>query len=187
MAFNVSDFRSSLVGDGARGNLFQVTIIFPASWDSNFSPATGNAIASQKLQFMAKSSQLPGSSLGVATLPYFGRELKFAGNRTFADWSITIINDEDFQIRKSLEGWANGINSHVNNVRSSLAVSPSDYTIDGKVDQFDKTGNIIKTYNFIGMFPTDISPIELDWGNNDSIEEYSVTFAYQWWESDTTS
>lgn len=180
MAFNVAEFRANLIGDGARPNLFQVTLTFPTF--------ANDAIGSgQALSFLAKTAQLPGSSLGEAKLNYFGRELKFAGNRTFADWSITIINDENFKVRKAFESWMNGINSHAGNARASAANSPTGYTVDAKVDQYDKAGNIIKSYKFVGAFPTDLEPIDLDWGENDRIEEFRVTLAYQWWESDTTS
>jgi hypothetical protein len=120
-------------------------------------------------------------------LYYFGRELKFAGNRTFTDWTLQIINDEDFTIRKALESWMNGINSHAGNVRTGAAAGPSGYTVDALVTQYGKTGDTLKTYKFVGMYPLDLAPIDLDWGSNDTIEEYAVTFAYQWWETDTTS
>jgi len=180
MAFNVTEFRANLVGDGARPNLFAVTLTFPP-----YAIAAGAAGA--KTTFMAKAAQLPGSTIGTVPQYYFGREMKFAGNRTFADWTLTIINDEDFLIRNALESWSNAINSNAGNVRSSIADSPSGYTVDAQVDQYSKDGKIIKSYNFVGMFPVDISPISLDWGSNDTIEEYTSTFAFQYWESDTTS
>ena len=179
MAFNVTEFRANLLGDGARPNLFQVSLTFPAIANS--------PIAGQRLSFLAKTAQLPGSTVGTAPLYYFGRELKFAGNRTFPDWSITIINDEDFNIRNAFEKWMDSLNSHSLNVRNPAAFNQLLYTSDAKVTQFSKTGAPLKTYNFVGLFPTDVSPIELDWGTNDSIEEFSVTLAYQYWESDTTS
>ena len=176
MAFNVTEFRANMIGDGARPNLFQVTLSFPTV-------ANNGTAAAQKTTFMAKSAQLPGSTVGTVPLYYFGRELKFAGNRTFTDWTLQIINDEDFTIRNALESWMNAINSHTGNVRNASAGSPAGYTVDAKVDQYGKTGNIVKSYNFVGLFPLDLAPIDLDWGSNDSIEEYSATFAYQWWES----
>jgi T4-like virus tail tube protein gp19 len=181
MAFNVAEFRSNLIGDGARPNLFQVNLQFPVISGKDI------ATTSKKISFLARAAQLPGSTVGTVPVYYFGRELKFAGNRTFADWTLQIINDEDFSIRKSLEAWLNAVNSHTGNLRSSSAVSPSSYTTDASVTQFGKTGDALKTYNFVGMFPIDVAPIDLDWSSNDSIEEYSVTFAYQYWESDTTS
>lgn len=180
MAFNVAEFRANMIGDGARPNLFQVTLAFPAI-------ASNGTAAGQKVTFMAKAAQLPGSTVGQVPVYYFGRELKFAGNRTFADWTLQILNDEDFTIRNSIESWMNAINSHAGNVRNSAAKSPSSYTVDASVTQYGKSGDALKTYKFVGMYPIDLAPIELDWGSNDTIEEYGVTFAYQWWETDTTS
>jgi len=180
MAFNVTEFRSNMIGDGARPNLFSISLIFPTI-------ATNGSLSGQKLTFMAKAAQLPGSTINQVPVYYFGREVKFAGNRSFADWSIQIINDEDFTIRNSMESWMNAINSHAGNVRNSAAQNAVGYTTDAIVTQYGKTGQPLKSYKFVGMFPLDLAPIDLDWGNNDSIEEYSVTFAYQWWETNTTS
>jgi T4-like virus tail tube protein gp19 len=180
MPFNVAEFRANMIGDGARPNLFEVALTFPTI-------AQDSTAASQKATFMAKTAQLPGSTVGTVPVFYFGRELKFAGNRSFTDWSVSIINDEDFTIRKSLESWMNAINSHASNVRNAAAASPSGYTVDAAVTQYGKTGNTLKKYKFVGMWPVDITPIDLDWGSNDTIEEYQVTFAYQWWETDTTT
>lgn len=180
MAFNVAEFRSQMIGDGARPNLFSVSLTFPTLVDTA-------SDASRKANFMVKSAQLPGSTVNQVPVFYFGRELKFAGNRTFADWTVTIINDEDFLIRNSMEKWMNTINSHGGNLRNASAGSPAGYTVDAEVFQYGKTGNELKKYKFVGMFPVDLAPIDLDWGSNDTIEEYAVTFAYQWWEADTTS
>ena len=180
MAFNVTEFRSNMIGDGARPNLFNVTLILP--------PFVSNSAGSSKqISFMAKAAQLPGSSVGTVPVYYFGRELKFAGNRTFPDWTLQIINDENFSIRNSLENWLNSINSHEGNLRSGNSLSPASYSIDATVSQYGKTGNVLKEYKFVGMFPIDVAPIDLDWGSNDTIEEYSVTFAYQYWTAETTN
>lgn len=176
MAFSVNEFRAQMQGDGARPNLFEVSVPFP----SFASPAN----AATKLTFMCKTAQLPGSTVGVVPVQYFGRELKFVGNRTFTDWTITVINDEDFVIRNAFERWMNGINSHGFNVRNPLALSPLGYSVDAEVTQFGKQGNPLKKYKFVGIFPTDITPIDVDWGSNDTIEEFSVTLTYQWWESE---
>jgi hypothetical protein len=175
MAFNVAEFRANMIGDGARPNLFEVSLPFPA-----FS-APGTAQA--KTTFMCKTAQLPCSTLGVVPVQYFGRELKFVGNRTFADWTITVINDEDFVIRNAFERWMAGLNSHSTNLRNGTAESAASYGVDAVVRQYGKTGNEIKSYKFIGMFPTDVSQIDVDWGSNDTIEEFTVTMAYQYWEA----
>jgi hypothetical protein len=176
MAFNVNQFRTQLQGDGARPNLFEVRLNFPAY-------AQGGSVAAAKSSFMVKTAALPGSTVGMVTVPYFGREVKVAGNRTFADWSVTIINDEDFFIRNAMEAWVRGINENVTNLRSNRARTSQQYGVDATVIQYGKDGRQLKSYKFVGMFPTDIAQIDLDWGSNDTIEEYTVNFAYQYWES----
>jgi hypothetical protein len=180
MAFNVAEFRANMIGDGARPNLFSVSLTFPTI-------ANNSTAAGQKVTFMAKTAQLPGSTVGTVPVYYFGRELKFAGNRTFADWTLTIINDEDFTIRNSLESWMNAINSHAGNVRNPGALNNNGYTVDATVTQYGKTGGELKKYTFVGVFPVDLAPIDLDWGSNDAIEEYQTTFAYQWWQAENTT
>jgi len=175
MAFSVNEFRSQMTGDGARPNLFEVSMPFPGF----ASPAN----AQTKLTFMCKTAQLPGSTVGVVPVNYFGRELKFVGNRTFADWTISVINDEDFIVRNAFERWMNGINSHNFNVRNPLALAPLGYSVDAEVSQFGKKGDTLKKYRFVGVYPTDITPIDVDWGSNDTIEEFSVTLTYQWWDA----
>jgi T4-like virus tail tube protein gp19 len=176
MAFNVAEFRANMIGDGARPNLFSVNLTFPTI-------AVNGVSAGQQTTFMAKTAQLPGSSIGTVTQYYFGRELKFAGNRNFAQWSLQIINDENFIIRNAMESWMNSINSHAGNLRNAAAINPASYTADAIVTQYGKTNDVLKQYKFVGLFPIDLGSIDLDWGSNDTIEEYSVTFDYQWWEA----
>lgn len=181
MPFNITQFRSAMALDGARPNLFECRMAFPGI----VTPRTGSdglGIAEQ-FTFFCRAAQLPGSTVNAIPVPYFGRELKFAGNRTFTEWTVTILNDEDFKIRNAMELWMNALNSHRNNLRNEAFMSALDYQKNGHVIQYGKAGEPLKSYSFIGMFPIDVSPIELDWGANDTIEEYAVTFAYQWWES----
>jgi len=181
MPFTPQDFRSQLQLDGARPNLFEVSFVFPLV------PGISNTLASQKTSIFCKAAQLPGSTINPVIQHYFGRELKFAGNRVFSEWTVTIVNDEDFIIRNAFERWSNAMNSHVGNLRNPSMISgDGGYQVDADVWQYGKAGDKIKNYKFIGMFPIDISPIELDWGANDTIEEFAVTLAYQWWESNTT-
>jgi hypothetical protein len=175
MAFNVSDFRSRMTGDGARPNLFSCSI---PGLTTNIGATSG---ADVTFNFMCRTGQLPGSMVNHVPLFYFGRELKFSGNRSFADWTVSIINDENFQVRNTFEKWMSKLNSHVGNLRS--LTSPTDYQKDAYVTQYGKDGSVIKTYKFVGLFPIDVSPIDLDWAANDTIEEFAVTFGYQWWES----
>lgn len=175
MAFNVFEFRSQMQGDGARPNLFEVQLTFPTF----INPGS----ASRKVTFMAKTASLPGSTIGHVPVFYFGRETKLAGNRTFPEWTLSILNDEDFAVRNAFEKWMNSINRHVSNVRDLAAGNSLGYATQALVKQFAKTGGVLKQYTFEGIFPVDVSQIDLDWGSNDTIEEYSVTLAYQWFTS----
>lgn len=194
MAFNIQQFRSALSLDGARPNLFEVSLTFPATVTAGAAAArTGSdgLSTSEQFRFFCRAAQLPGTTVNAIPVNYFGRELKFAGNRTFPEWTVTVLNDEDFKIRNAFELWLNGLNSHRNNrrdpaFRSSAPVpgqANGGYTTQATITQFAKTGEALKSYRFIGMFPIDVSPIDVDWSANDTIEEYAVTFAYQWWES----
>ncbi len=171
MAFNVNEIRSQLTLGGARNTLFQVQIQNPA-----------NSVADIKVPFMVRAAQIPASDLGVIEVPYFGRKIKLAGDRTFGDWTVTVINDEDFLIRNAMEQWSNQINSLRGNLRTFGAASPSLYKANATVTQFSKTGVPIRVYTFNGIFPQSIAPIDLDWNAVDAIEEFTVTFQYDWWE-----
>jgi hypothetical protein len=171
MAFNVNEIRSQLTLGGARNSLFQVTIQNPA-----------NGVADIKVPFLVKAAQIPASTLGTIEVPYFGRKIRLAGDRTFADWTVTVINDEDFLIRNAMEQWSNQIQSLQGNLRTFGGASPSLYKAQAQVTQFSKTGVPIRTYQFSGIYPSNIAPIELDWNATDTIEEFQVTFQYDYWE-----
>ena len=170
MAFNIKDFRQAMQFDGQRPNLFEIEIT-----------GTGNNADFKDLNLFAKGGSIPGATLGTIIVPYFGREVKFAGNRTFPEWTVTVINDETFAVRSQFEEWMNKINDHATNRRNAGSES-GNYVGLGKVTQWGKDGTTkTVTYNFHNMFPTDISEITLDWGDNDTIEEYTITFAYDFW------
>ena len=170
----VDDFKSKLKGGGARPNLFKATINFPVD-------AGGDV---EVTSFLCEAAQLPGSTMGLITVPFRGRQLKIAGDRTFEPWTVTIINDTDFIIRDSMERWMNGMNAHSANTGLT---NPVDYEADLVVDQLDKDGSTIKSYNFRGCFPTAVSPIDLSYGLENEIERFSVEFQVQYWEAGTTS
>lgn len=175
MPFNVFEFRSQLQGDGARPNLFEVSMSFPTFINPGDAP--------RKTTFLCKTASLPGSTIGHVPVFYFGRETKLAGNRTFPEWTLTILNDENFLVRNAFEKWMNGINSTLGNIRANWAGNSLGYASNATVTQFGKTGDNLKSYSFVGMFPIDVSQIDLDWGSNDTIEEFSVTLAYQYYTS----
>jgi len=166
MAFNINQFKSELVGGGARPTLFQVQITNPI--DDG---------ADAKVPFLVRSAAIPESTVGQVELPYFGRQVKYAGDRVFGDWAVTVINDEDFAIRNTMEAWMNAINSHDSNLRAL----PQDYKSNALVTQFSKDGSPLRTYVFEGIFPIAIDSIALDWDQRDVIEEFGMTFQYDMW------
>ena len=173
---NVSDFISKLKGGGARNNQFKVTMPFPG-----YAAVGGET---ESMAFLCQATNLPQSELGELTVNFRGRPIYMAGDRTFQTWSTTIINDTDFGIRNAIERWSNGIN---NATDGEGLTNPADYQVDAFVDQLDRNGATIKSYTLRGVFPTEIAAIELDYGTNDAIEEFGVTFAYQYFESNTTT
>ena len=179
MAFNVSNFKNAMTYDGARPNLFKV-VFGTATVAGQFTPG-------EDFEMFCRATSIPGTTIGQVVVPYFGREVKFAGNRTFADWSVTVINDEDFKVRSVMEKWMNSINLHTANRRVGGGSATKGYYASATVHQLSKntTGNTTRSYTFQNMFPTDLSEITLDWGDNDSIQEFTVTFAYDFWTAAT--
>lgn len=165
MAFNVNEIKSQLAHGGARQNLFQVRLT-----------NRGNGSADLKLPFMCQAASLPASNLGTIQVPYFGRFIKLAGDRVYDPWTITVINDEDFLVKNAMEEWSNRINRFQGNVRELL-----DYKSDAEVIQYSKDGRELRTYKFIGIFPSIVSSIDLDWGQNDDIERFQVELQYDYW------
>lgn len=170
----IDDFKAKLRGGGARPNLFRATINFPGYAEGN----------TEITSFLCKAAQLPASVMNFIDVPFRGRQLKIAGDRTFEVWTPTIINDTDFEIRNAMERWMNGINAHQANTGF---VNPIDYQADLLVEQLDRDETVLKTYNFRGCFPTNISAIDVNYETVDQIEEFTVEFQVQYWESDTTS
>jgi len=170
----IEDFKSKLRGGGARPNLFKATVNFPGY-------AGGDV---ELTSFLCKTAQLPASIIANLDVPFRGRQLKIAGDRTFEPWTVTIINDTDFSIRNAMERWMNGINAHSANTGLT---NPVDYQADLVIEQLDKDSSILKTYNFRGCFPTNVGAIDVSYETNDAIEEFTVEFQVQYWESATTS
>lgn len=170
----VDDFKSKIRGGGARPNLFKTTLNFPGY-------AGGDV---ELTSFMCRAAQLPASTIAPITVPFRGRQLQMAGDRTFEPWTVTIINDTDFNIRDAMERWMNGMAAHTQNTGLTAV---TEYEADMIVEQLNKAGDTIKTYNFVGAFPTNVSSIELAYDANDQIEEFTVEFQIQYWTSNTTT
>lgn len=169
-------FKNNLLGGGARPNQFRVELAFPGF-------VTGGNDAGRKAQFLCNAASLPGSQIGIARTFYRGREVKIAGERTFNDWSITVVNDTDFAIRDAFEKWM----AAINNVKENTGLTnPNLYTANMSVHQLDRNGVTLKSYTFADAWPYQLSDQQLQFSANDQLEEFQVTFAYSFWETSTT-
>ena len=173
---NINEFKSRLRGGGARPNQFKVTLPFPGY------AAVGGETSD--LAFLCSATALPGQTVGQVAIPFRGRVLNIAGDRTFEPWTITVLNDTDFKLYRAFERWMNGINNMTDN--EGIA-NPADYKVDGFVDQLDRNGNTLKSYTYRGLYPEVLANIPLNYATNDTVESFDVTFRYQYFETDTTT
>ena len=178
---NVSSFIQR-VGQGVKPNMFMVDVNFPGALSKS-------ADDLETTNIMCKSAALPGSNLGVIEVPFRGRTVKIAGDRTFDTWTVTFFNDKDFKLRAFFEEWANKINTHEANT-SELFVpnSSTGYTADLKVKQLEKddttTGSVLRQYTLFYCFPTNVSQIDLAYDSNDQIEEFTVEWQYSYFKAE---
>ena len=182
-------FKGKMVGGGARPNLFECELFFP---DDAIPVDSSKDEIADKSRFLVKAAQLPASTLTQIDVPFRGRQLKIAGTRTYANWTITVINDIDFDIRTAFERWSNLINKHEDNAG---IVNPADYQqpmivrqlgrsgVGGPVPTSDPNVPVLKMYQFYGSYPVNISEIALDYATGDAIEEFTVEMAYQWYDT----
>ena len=169
----ISDFKSRLSGGGARPNLFEVELAFPDA------VAIANDVL-QKARFLVKAAALPASTIAPVDIPFRGRILKVAGDRTFETWTVTVINDTDFAIRSAFEKWMNSINKLDD---ASGITDPEQYQKDAMVHQLDRDGSVLRSYKFWDIYPTNISTIDLSYETTDTIEEFTVEMQVHWWEA----
>jgi hypothetical protein len=173
---NINDFKAKLAGGGARANQFKVTMPFPGY------AQVGGEI--EELAFLCRATSIPAMNVGTVNVNFRGRAIKIAGDRTIDNWSITVLNDTNFKLRNAMERWQNGINNMSDN---EGLTNPVDYQVDAFVDHLDRNGNTIKSYTLRGAFPVAISDIPLDFDEKTAIETFEVEFAYQYFESNTTT
>lgn len=200
----ITNFKSALRGGGARPNLFEVNMNWPAGDNMG---TWGNSVE-EEFQFLCKAAALPSSNITPIEIPFRGRTLKVAGDRTFDVWTITVINDENFRIRTKFEEWMNGISKLTD---ASGATSPTSYMASAVVNQLGRGANQnrhasgpssstatdgsaglsdikpLRTYYFSDIFPTEVSEIALSYDNTDTIEEFTVTFQVQYWTAGSNS
>ena len=173
---NISDFKAKLAGGGARSNQFKVTMPFPGY------ASVGGEI--EDLAFLCKATSIPSMEIANINVPFRGRAIKIAGDRTIPNWSVTVYNDTNFRLRNAFERWQNGINNMSDN---EGLTNPVDYQVDAFLDHLDRNGNTIKSYTLRGVYPTAIASIPLDYDEKTVIEEFEVTLAYQFFDTNTTT
>lgn len=173
---NISDFKAQMTGGGARANQFRVELSFPGY-------VTLGVVAGQQAQFLTKAAQLPQSTIDPMPVQYRGRAVQFAGERTFAPWTISVYNDTNFNIRNAFESWQSGIQNHGS---TNGRVNPRDYQTDMLVHQLDRNGATVKTYKFVDAFPVNVGPIALDYDQVNQIEFFDVEIVYNYFTSNTT-
>lgn len=174
MAFNVNEFISrGLEYGGARPSLFEVRLYAPGAVNLDQDSV-------QKFSFMCQAASLPAASVSSIDVPYFGRKIKVAGERTFDNWQVSVMNDEDFKVRSMFEKWSNALNSLETNLRGT-GLDQENYKADLDVIQYAKDGEIIRAYTVIGAFPTDVAAIENNWGSTGAVQTFNVALAYDYW------
>ncbi len=195
----ITDFRNR-IGDLARPNLFHIEMGFPDIATKN--PFIGgepgsvadveqalagnkgnngqsNAVTAGLTTVLAKAANIPASTVGVIDVPYRGRVLKIAGDRTFEPWTVTVLNDAGFALRSKFEAWSTNIQALQQNLQNTA--NPGGYCADALVRQFDRQGNPVRSYKFAQIWPSNVSAIDLAWDSNDTPEEYTVEFQVQYW------
>ncbi len=187
-ARTIDTFKSKLLGGGVRPNFFEIEINFPEL-------AIDKGDVSDKMRFLVKGANLPASIVTPIAVPFRGRELKIAGERSFDTWTVTVINDSNFTIRDAFEKWMNMINKVSDNAGE---IDPTIYQQEAYVYQLGRapiTGPtnspagsaeqipILRSYHMHGVFPTNVSSIDLSYDSNNVIEEFSVEMQVQWWEA----
>jgi|LWDU01.1.fsa_nt_gi hypothetical protein len=171
---NIESFKSNLTGGGARANHFKVIMTFP-------SLANAGA-AGEEFTYLCKSASLPTSTIQEVEVPYRGRILKLAGDRTYDNWETNIINDTDFNIRNAIEGWMDAFERTI--AEGDNTMDPAAYQSSAIVHQLDRQSKTIKTYKFFGLWPSVCGEIALDYDQATAVEEFPVTWTYNYFTSD---
>lgn len=182
MATKISEFLAT-VGQGVKPNMFVVDILWPSG-----SGATGGD--KELIDLLCKSAALPNSTVGVIEVPFRGRTVKIAGDRTFDTWTATFFNDKEFKARSYFEQWMENINTHNGNNAPLFKTNQTEgYMAEIRVKQLEKNdienGGILREYTLMYAFPASVSSIDLAYDSNDQIEEFSVEFQYSYWTVDT--
>ena len=188
MAFSSIANLKDTLGLGARANLFEVSLAFPIAITGNAADAWGGpdqtTITATNVNILVKAAQVPAFTIGTIEVPYkAGRRIKIPGDRTFADWSVTVINDEQHVARRAFTAWIDMISK--GNYNSPTKSSVKNYYTDLTVTQFKGSGNAVRVYKLLDAFPTDVSGVDLSMDSTDTLSEFTVNFQYQYLKAGT--
>lgn len=173
----IDDFRANFVGGGARPSQFRVLITFPAGLSI---PSSNLAVYQQP--FMIKAASLPASTMSTIEVPFRGRVAKVAGERQFSSWNISVINDNKMTLRNAFEEWSTAI---LNHAQTNGTLAPTAYQVDAFVYQLNRNDEVIKTYKFHGIYPESVGDISLNFGDNNSVEEFNVSLSVDYWTTES--
>jgi hypothetical protein len=180
MAFDLNQFRNKLVGGGARPSQFEMLVYPPQAL------LPTSYLAFKDLPFFCSIAQIPTQTITTVQVPYFGRKLKYAGEREYPELTVTILNDEDYKLRHAFEDWMRQITgTAVTTSNFNGGLWNRSYAGSAEVVQHSRNnhgGGPQQRYTFVGLYPVTLGEISLDWNSNDQIETFSVSFNYQWWE-----
>lgn len=163
MAFSIEEFKGAFANDGYRPSLFSVLLVGPHGFDTSL---------------VVQATSVPAQTVGVVEAPYFGRKIKLAGDRTYAEWTTTVLCTEDMALRRHLEDWSTTINSGEGNLRNE---TPAQYKGLGLIQLYGKRSAGAKHNFFVnGIWPTDVGTLDLDWNTTDTIATFTVTWAFDY-------
>lgn len=180
--FSVSKFREQLNG-GSKANLFRCEI--SPSDGLSATLGTDNIFGTEQFSFLCRSAAIPSFTLGVIEVPFRGRRIKIPGDRTFADWTVTVINDEEQKMRKTFSAWMNSMND--SDGENALRASNSDYRCTITIQHLRSDGTVSRVYQLEDAFPTDMGAIDLNYDTTDVIQDFTVTFQYHFMDGGTTT
>lgn len=180
MTASIYDFLANFRGGGARPNRYRVVLTFPAGVPAGIA-------ASEKISFTCSAASIPSSNIGIVDVPYMGRQVKVPGDKTFDDWTVTVLLDNDFLGRIAFEKWHDMILGFRTNVAQANMVNPINAYARAQVFALDRADNVIARYQIDGMFPSQVGEVTLGYDQNDQIMQQPVTFAINGWSSNATS
>lgn len=174
---SIDEFKAQLIGGGARANQFRITFATP--------PSVATGLDLRKMSFLVKSTSMPGQTLGEVAVPFRGRTLYLAGDRSYEAWTTSVYNDTDFMVRTGIELWLNALNNETSN--TAQVTNPSEYQVDLTIEQLDRSGDTLKTMILTNCFPLSTTAIEFSSDAVTEIESFDISWRFSGYKSSGVS